>query len=283
MLLKRKRDLKDQVVVITGSTGGFGNALAHELAARGARIALIARRPGAAQAQASGLSNPESARGWSADVTDLAQLDDVMGSIAAHFGRIDVVVANAGLDLAGSVEAQSETDFARIIDVNLVGVWRTFKAALPYLGVDSYLLAVGSMAAFVHFPMQAAYCASKAGLLAMVNSLRLEVRHKGVKVGSIHPSFFDTPLMDKLLADPVGQTIWGGNGSGIWQFIPIEQVVADAVAGIARRADLVVSPRRMHTLALTSGLWRKPIERVGFRDKEIARGVRLEQEWANAT
>ncbi|WP_405136448.1 SDR family NAD(P)-dependent oxidoreductase [Nocardia sp. NBC_01388] len=275
MLLNRTRDLRDQVVVITGSAGGFGNALAHELATRGARIALIARKPEAAQAQALGLPNPNSARGWCADVTDLRQLEAVMGDIADHFGRIDVVVANAGLDLTGSVASQSEADFAQIIDVNLVGVWRTFKAALPYLEPDSYLLAVASMATFVHFPMQAAYCASKAGLFAMVNSLRLEVRHQGIKVGSIHPTFFDTPLMDKLLADPVGQAIWGGNGPGIWQLVPIEQVVADTVAGIERRAELLVSPGRMQVLALTSALWRKPIEWIGFRDKEIARAARL--------
>lgn len=131
MLLNRTRDLTDQVVVITGSTGGFGTALAYELVTRGARIALVARRPEAAQAQAAGLSGLDSARGWCADVTDLGRLDDVMGGITDHFGRIDVVVANAGLDLAGSVASQSEADFAHIIDVNLVGTWRTFKAALP--------------------------------------------------------------------------------------------------------------------------------------------------------
>lgn len=108
-----------------------------------------------------------------------------MTDAAEHFGRIDIVIANAGIDTMAPMASIDPAAFERVIDINLTGVWRTFRAALPDVQThQGYLLAVSSMAAYS--PLQASHTASKAGVWAMCDSIRLEVRHLGVGVGSAH-------------------------------------------------------------------------------------------------
>jgi len=271
----RHSTLTDQVVVITGANGGFGQALATALAAKGARLALIARRADVAKSLAASHGDTSRAAGFAADVQSLDQLEEAMHAIRRHFGRIDVVVANAGIHQVQPVEHQAEDDFARLIDINLTGVWRTHKAAIPHMRRGGYLLTVSSMAAFVHSPLHGAYSASKAGVLAMGNSLRLELRGRGIKVGSVHPTFFDTPLMDEVKADPAGQALWGGNSSGLWRMVPIDQVVDQTVRAIERRKQMVVVPGRLRAVAAAPNAWKHVVGRIGFTDRGIARAIAL--------
>jgi short-subunit dehydrogenase len=129
------------------------------------------------------------------------------------------------------------------------------------------------MAAFVHNPLQASYTASKAGVWAMCNSIRLEVRHLGVDVGSIHPTFFGTPLMDDVIADPAGQELWRGNKRGIWRMVPIEVVIDDTVRAIERRSKTVIVPRANTPVAVAAGLFRPLVERIGWPGGRIPRAV----------
>jgi len=271
----RHSTLTDEVVVITGANGGFGQALATALAAKGARLALIGRNPDVAKSLAARLGGHDRVAGFTADVQSLEQLEEAMHAIRLHFGRIDVVVANAGIDIVKPVEHQTEDEFARLIDINLTGVWRTYKAAVPHLRRGGYLLTVSSMAAFVHSPLQGAYVASKAGVLALGNSLRLELRGRGIKVGSVHPTFFDTPLMDEVKADPAGRALWGGNSSGLWRMVPIDQVVDQTVRAIERRKQMVVVPGRLRAVAAAPSAWKHVVGRIGFTDRGIAHAIEL--------
>src|ERR1044071_9262217 len=134
-------DLTGRTVVLTGSTGGLGAALAQALRARGANLALLDLNLEASAAPA---------------------------QAAAHFGRIDVMIANAGIDTMAPMATLDPAAFERVIDVNLTGVWRTFRAALPHVRAHrGYLLAISSTAALAHSPLQSPYTASKAGLWAM--------------------------------------------------------------------------------------------------------------------
>jgi NAD(P)-dependent dehydrogenase (short-subunit alcohol dehydrogenase family) len=130
------------------------------------------------------------------------------------------------------------------------------------------------MAAFAHSPLQGPYTASKAGVWAMCDSIRLEVRHLGVGVGSAHPTFFRTPMMDDAIADPAGRQLWGGNDKGLFKMVPIDTVVDALVAGIEKRANFIVAPRANTLVAKAPGLFRPIFDRA-FRGPNLVRAVEL--------
>lgn len=268
-------DLAGRTVAITGSTGGLGTALAEALRVRGANVALLDLDADRAQKQARALGPDTVAHGWRADVRDLGSLQAALADAADHFGRLDVVVANAGIDTIAPMATLDPGAFERVIDINLTGVWRTFRAALPHVEKHrGYLLAISSMAAFAHSPLQSPYTASKAGVWAMCDSIRLEVRHLGVGVGSAHPTFFRTPMMDAVVADPAGRQLWGGNDKGLFKMVPIDTVVDALVAGIEERAKLIVAPRAHTLVAKAPGLFRPIFDRA-FRGPNLVRAIEL--------
>lgn len=272
----KKYPLQGRVIVITGSTGGLGQLLARALKNRGARLALLDMNAEKVAQQAQALGDAEVARGWQADVRDYAALERVMHEVAEHFGGIDVVVAGAGIGSMAPMSTLEPHAFEQVIDINLTGVWRTFRAALPYVKARrGYLLAVSSMAAFIHSPMQAPYTASKAALWAMTDSLRLELRGDGVGVGSLHPTFFRTPMMDDVVEDPAGRLLWGGNAGGVWKMIPIEEVVVAAVEAIEGRMDIMVAPRTWGAFPAALTFVRRVVERLGFDDRKVRQAMQL--------
>lgn len=263
-------DLAGRTVVLTGSTGGLGSALARALRHRGANLALLDLHGPAAEAQAAELGSSSVARAWQVDVRNLESVQDAMDAAAAHFGRIDVVVANAGVGAMASIETLDPDVFDRVVDINLGGVWRTFRAALPHVKeTQGYLLGISSMAAFVHSPLNGPYVASKAGVWALADATRLELRHHGVAVGSAHPTFFETPMMEDVHNDAAGKRLWGGNEKGLWKMISLDEVVSEVVAGIERRSALIVAPRSNALVARVPGLVRPLVERIGFRGTTI--------------
>jgi NAD(P)-dependent dehydrogenase (short-subunit alcohol dehydrogenase family) len=269
-------ELTGRTVAITGSTGGLGASLVPALRARGAKLVLLDLDGAATEAQARTLGGTEVARGWPADVRDLKTLEVAIAEAAEHFGRIDVVVAGAGVAVMAPMATIDPAAYERVIDINLNGTWRTFRAALPHVQQQrGYLLAISSMAAFVHSPLQASYTASKAGVWAMCDSIRLELRHLGVGVGSVHPTFFRTPMMDDVLADPAGRELWGGNEKGLWRMVPLQTVITDIVDGIERRADLIAIPKTNTLIAKAPGLFRPLFDRVGFRGQTVPRATEL--------
>ncbi|MDO8632427.1 MAG: SDR family NAD(P)-dependent oxidoreductase [Phycisphaerales bacterium] len=271
-----KYELIGRTVLLTGATGGLGAALAKELRARGANLALLDLDTDATGKQADELGGSMVARGWRADVRDLESLKQAAAAAAEYFGRIDVVLAIAGIDTMGPMATIDPEAFERVIDINLTGVWRTFRATLPHVQAQQgYLMAISSMAAFVHSPLQGSYTASKAGVWAMCDSIRLELRHLDVAVGSVHPTFFQTPMMDDVLNDPAGQTLWGGNKKGLWKMVPQRVVINGIVKGIERRATTIVLPKRNTIVAKAPGLFRPIVDRIGFRGTTIPSAISL--------
>lgn len=265
-----KFKLDGAIVAITGASGDLGRGLCDALAARGAKLALMDLDPAKLEAQAENLGGATRCSAWRADVRDMAQLQDAMDAAAAHFGRLDMVIANAGVATLEPLLTQSEAAFERTIDINLNGVWRTFKTALPYVQASSgHLLAIASMASFFHSPMQGAYTASKAGVWALCNSIRVELRHSGVTVGSIHPTFFKTPLADKLIDNAAGRMLYDNN-EGLFKLTTLEEVVSATVAAIEKRSEMTVVPRRNHVIATTPNLSRRLTDRLLFKDSKIA-------------
>jgi len=271
-----KYDVGGRTVAITGASGGLGRALAEALRARKANLALLDLDADTVAEQAERLGGLRVARGWQVDVRDLDSLKVAMREAAEHFGRLDVVIAGAGIgNVIGPLSTTKPAAWERAIDINLNGVWRTFKASAPLVQQQrGHLLAIASMASFVHSPLHGSYTASKAGVWALCDSLRLEFRHLGVTVGSVHPTFFKTPMVDEALADPAALRLWN-NFEGLFELVSLETVVNDIVRGIERRSAQVVSPRRMRLTSLAPGLLRPIIDRFGFPRTTVPEAIEL--------
>jgi NAD(P)-dependent dehydrogenase (short-subunit alcohol dehydrogenase family) len=187
--------IHSQVIFITGGAHGIGAEAARRLHTQGAKLVLTDLD----QAQLTALSDElggDRVLAVAADVRDLDAMQAAADAAVERFGRIDTVVANAGIASYGSVLGVDPAAFRQVIDVNLVGVFNTVRATLPAV-IDrrGYVLIVSSLAAFAAAPGMLPYDASKAGVEHLANTLRLEVAHLGVTVGSAHMSWIDTALV----------------------------------------------------------------------------------------
>ena len=189
---------KDKVVFLTGASSGIGEALALAMAKQGAIIGLLARREELLKELAGKCEqNGGTARFFAVDVTDANAVAAAAESLRNEFGRIDVLIANAGI---GGNNAETRNfnaaAVAEVININLLGAVNAVAAVLPQmLEVESgQLVAVSSLAGFRGLPKSAAYSASKAGMTAFFESVRLDVQDKGVAVTIIQPGFIKTPL-----------------------------------------------------------------------------------------
>jgi NAD(P)-dependent dehydrogenase (short-subunit alcohol dehydrogenase family) len=193
--------LKGQVVLITGAARGIGAETARLLVAKGARVVLvdIDEQPLRELAAELGTERTVATLG---DVCDLTSMEEAVQAGLEAFGKLDAVVANAGIASYGSVLAVDPATFKRVIDINVTGVFNTVRAALPHvIEQKGYVLVVGSLASYAAAPGLAAYHASKAGAEHFANTLRPEVAYLGVKVGSAHMSWIDTPLVQDAKSD----------------------------------------------------------------------------------
>jgi NAD(P)-dependent dehydrogenase (short-subunit alcohol dehydrogenase family) len=190
-----------KVALITGGANGVGAEVARRLHAKGAKLVLTDLDEGKLKEVASALGEDRVLTAV-ADVRDLAAMESAVAKGVERFGGIDIVIANAGIATYGSVLQVDPEAFRTLIDVNVVGVFHTVRAALPSV-IDrrGYVLIVSSLAAFAPAPGMAPYDAAKAAVEHFANSLRLEVAHLGVDVGSAHMSWIDTPLVRDSKAD----------------------------------------------------------------------------------
>ncbi|MET7637462.1 SDR family oxidoreductase [Streptomyces sp. NPDC005438] len=229
------RTLDGQVVVVTGAARGVGELLARKLAARGARIALVGLEREALKEVSAALDTDSDH--WFADVTDADRMAEVAAGVKERFGRVDVVVANAGVATGGPLIDSDPDSWRRVIEVNLIGGAVTARAFLPQL-VDSrgYFLQIASLAAMTPAPMMSAYCASKSGTEAFAHCLRAEVAHKGVRVGVGYLSWTDTDMVrgadeDEVMRDLRQQLPWPANKT-----YPLGPSVDRLVDGVHRRS-----------------------------------------------
>ncbi|WP_042417221.1 SDR family oxidoreductase [Streptacidiphilus anmyonensis] len=233
--MSSKQSMAGQVAVITGAARGVGAQLARVLTARGARVALVGLERDRLKEVAEECG-PE-AGWWEANVTDREALSAVAAEIVERYGRVDVVVANAGI-ATGAPFADSDPDvWTRVIEVNLVGSANTAWAFLPALA-DSrgYLLQIASLAAITPAPLMSAYCASKSGVEAFAHSIRPELALKGVKVGVGYLSWTDTDMVRGADEDPVMRDMRAALPWPLNRTYPLGPAVDRLADGIARRS-----------------------------------------------
>jgi len=194
----------NKVVLITGASSGIGRGLALELAARGAKLGLIARRKEVLDeiveecaAKSNGNADEVSPIvALAGNVQDDQSMRDAVDSLRAKLGKIDVLIANAGIggnNDAGNLDAAS---FANVINTNVIGAANSVAAVIPEMVArgSGQLVVISSLAAYRGLPKSSAYCASKAAVSAMFESLRLDLKPRGIHVTIIHPGFIKTPL-----------------------------------------------------------------------------------------
>jgi NAD(P)-dependent dehydrogenase (short-subunit alcohol dehydrogenase family) len=198
-------DWSSKTVLITGASSGIGRGVALELARRGARVGLVARRADAlaeivceieaSERRGNGFGETR-ALALTGDVQDAESIRNAAKQMQEQFGSVDVLIANAGIATTADAAEIKAADVARVISVNVIGASNSVAAVLPEMlkRGQGQLVVISSLAAYRGLPKSAAYCASKAGVSAFFESLRLDLEPKGIAVTIIHPGFIKTPL-----------------------------------------------------------------------------------------
>lgn len=275
-----RRSLEGQVVVVTGAARGVGELLARKLSARGATLALVGLEPDELK-KVSDRLHSESDH-WYADVTDQAAMSRIAGEVKERFGKVDIVVANAGVATGGPLVDSDPEAWRRVIEVNLIGGAVTARAFLPVLMESrGYFLQIASLAAITPAPMMSAYCASKSGVEAFAHCLRGEVGHRGVRVGVGYLSWTDTDMVRGADQDDVMRELrqrlpWPTNRT-----YPLGPAVDRIVAGIERRSAHVYAQwwlRGMQSIrgylpAVIGTVGQREMKRFGSRLDGVGKGL----------
>ena len=232
-----------KVALITGGANGVGAEVARRLHAKGAKLVLTDLDDVQLKDVATRLGE-DRVLAEVADVRDLDAMQSATNKGIDRFGGIDIVVANAGIATYGTVLNVDPQAFRTLIDVNVVGVFNTVRAALPSV-IDrrGYVLIVSSLAAFAAAPGMAPYDAAKAGVEHFANSLRLELAHLGVDVGSAHMSWIDTALVRDSKADmPAFREMLNSLPGPLGKTTSVEECGKAFVAGIEARKTRIYCP-----------------------------------------
>jgi NAD(P)-dependent dehydrogenase (short-subunit alcohol dehydrogenase family) len=244
-----------KVALITGGANGVGAEVARRLHAKGAKLLLTDLDEGKLK-DASSAFGEDRVLTAVADVRDLAAMEAAVAKGVERFGGIDIVIANAGIATAGSVLGVDPQAFKTLIDVNVVGVFHTVRAALQsVIERRGYVLIVSSAAAYAAAPGMAPYDASKAAVEHFANALRMEVAHRSVDVGSAHMLWIDTPMVREGKADSAAfREMLSSLPGPLSKTTSIEKCGEIFVAGIEARKRQINCPRWVGLMR-----WLKPI------------------------
>jgi NAD(P)-dependent dehydrogenase (short-subunit alcohol dehydrogenase family) len=226
-------------VLITGPARGIGAALARRLSERGARVALLGLEPGRLAEVASGCGDAP----WTeCDVTDRDSVQAAVSELVERLGALDVAIANAGVGAQMTLLDGDDSVWDATLAVNLAGTYNLIRAAgLHVAHPGGYFLLTASLAAAIHLPLMAAYCASKAAVESLGDSLRIELRPTGARVGVAYYAELDTDMTSRGFDTKAASRMpIGGRGRPV---APLEPAIDALERGIERRSRRIVSPR----------------------------------------
>ncbi|HEX6116654.1 MAG TPA: SDR family NAD(P)-dependent oxidoreductase [Solirubrobacterales bacterium] len=227
-------------MLITGAARGIGAALAARLHSRGARVAVAGLEEELLAEVAARCGDAH----WSrCDVASREEVERATEDAVGALGGLDVVVANAGVAAQLPIVGGDPDVMERTIEVNVMGVYHTLRAAGPHISHKrGYALPIASVGAVVHLPLLGAYSASKAAVEALGNTLRIELRPSGARVGVGYFAEIDTDMTSRGFGTEAARVLTSGPFERVSRVAPLEVAIDALEAGIARRARRVVAP-----------------------------------------
>ena len=193
-------DMNDQVAIVTGAASGIGRAIARRFARAGARVVLADLDRGAAAATAREIdADPKRAVGIAMDVADERAVDSGVAEVISQFGRIDVLVSNAGIQIVHPLEEFSYAEWKKMLAIHLDGAFLTTRACLPhmYRAGRGSLIYMGSVHSKLASVLKAPYVTAKHGLIGLAKTMAKEGAAHGVRANVICPGFVRTPLVER--------------------------------------------------------------------------------------
>lgn len=231
--------LKGKVAVVTGASSGIGEAAVLELASRGASVVAAARSVDKLEELARRTAS-YGVRVSETDVADRSSVEAMVGHVVGEFGRIDVLVNNAGVGLSGRVAELRAEDLRYVFEVNTIGPLNCAQAVLPHMGVGGRIINVSSVVGIRAIPKVGGYCSTKFALNALSDSLRVEVAGRGVSVTSVYPGTTRTSFRDNSRRTKDEKRGWRPKGVGPER---VAKKIADAAEKGPRDVYVTLSDR----------------------------------------
>jgi NAD(P)-dependent dehydrogenase (short-subunit alcohol dehydrogenase family) len=265
---RAKTELPGRRVLITGAARGVGAATARRLHGRGAKVALAGIEPDQLAAVAADCGGALAAV---CDVRDREQVEAAVEAAVEHLGGLDIVIANAGVAAQLPLVGGDPAIFEQTIEVNLLGVYYTLRAAAPHIAHErGYALAIASLAAALHPPLLGAYNAAKAGVEALGDTLRIELASSGARVGVAYFGELDTEMVSRGLATKAAAHLGRFPMSRV---TPLHIGIDAIEQGIVNRSRRVVAPRSVAPILHTRMLVQRLMERRARRGLDEALAI----------
>ena len=275
----KKYDLNGKVALITGATGGIGAASARALYQQGASLVLTDLSRQTLDALAAEF-DAERVLALPLDVTDGAASKAVVQQTVERFGRLDIAFANAGIawrNTPATIASCDEAEFEKIIDVDLFGVWRTIRAALPEVQRNhGQIVITSSIYSFVNGMVNAPYAASKAAVEMLGRALRAELAGTGASASVLYPGWTATPIADLAFGGhaTASELIESAFPAVLRKQVQPEEIATALVAGLATRSASIIAPARWKPLSMLRGVMSPLSDALLERSTKIQRLVR---------
>ena len=266
-----------KVALVTGAQRGIGWETARILHSKGAAVALVDLDEDLAKEAAERIAGDGRVIGIGADVTDREAMEEAVETTVETFGGLDIAVANAGIaPPTATVRVIDEEAFERTIEVDLLGVWRTVRAALPQVTErGGHVVVVASVYAFFNGVMNASYAMSKAGVEQLGRALRVELRPHGASASVAYFGFIDTRMVQDAFEDPIARRFEDTQPKLFLRRLPPSAAGEAIVTGIERRAPRIIAPRWWAIWSVLRGILNPLFDRRAERDARLQETVRM--------
>lgn len=268
-------DLNAKVALVTGAARGIGFETARQMHLRGASVAVLDLDPTQAQEAAERIG--PRAIGIAADVTDQGAMMAAVAEVVEKFGGLDVAVANAGIAQSqfATARGMSGEEWERVFEVDLLGVWRTARAALPQIVERrGQMVVVSSVYAFVNGFGNTPYAAAKAGVESLGRALRVELAPHGASATVAYFGWVDTKLVQDAFAQPDADRVREFSPDFLLKRITPDEAAAGLVRGLEERAPRVFMPKWWRYVSALRGVINPLLDRRMEKDQKMAAFVR---------